>query len=503
MTDYAWFPVSGDGESPATAFTWNVGTYSFATGSYWANVDASPPYPIVTGTVPGAVVAGVAQDNIYLFAGSAAGVLVNDFYTPDPAKGDPYLAASPDGNYELPTTVLLNAGSVEVNTLGMASLNVGAGPYEPVLDVQGGTLHVAGSLVGNYPTVDYPAGIGYLVEQVLTYAPYIELLGYSVNFAAGGIVGINSGGVVEIGGTIQPGFTFAFGGGTGNRLQLDGVTTSAATGGTLAVGGIVTGFGAGDAIDLPKIAPGIVNSVSYDAATGVLDINVGDPVDIQLNVSGPGLTANGLHAVSDGTGGIELVTCYAEGTRIATPGGAVPVEALRAGDMVATVLSGPRRVVWIGRRTVDLRRHPQPARVRPVRVAAGAFGHGLPCRDLLISPDHALYLDGALIPVRLLVDGAAIAPLHLDRITYFHVELDRHDVLLAEGLAAESYLDTGNRASFANGGRGVTLHPDFNARAWEAHGCAPLVLAGPRLDAARASIRARPRPASDAVHRAA
>ncbi|GAN76275.1 Hint domain-containing protein [Acidisphaera rubrifaciens] len=502
MTDYAWFPVSGDGESQATAFTWNVGTYSFATGSYWANVDAVPPYPIVTGTVPGAVSGGVPQDSIYLFAGSAPGALVNQFYTPNPSKGDPYLAASPDGNYELPTTVLLNTGSVEVNTLGMASLNVGAGSDQPVLEVEGATLHVAGNLVGNYPTVDYPAGVGYLVEQVQAYAPLIELLGYSVNFGAGGTVDIGGGGVVEIGGTIQPGFTFAFGSGSGNTLRLDGVTTAAATGGTLAVGGNVTGFGTGDAIDLPNIAPGIVNSVSYDAATGVLDINVGDPIDIQLNVTGPGLTANSLHAVSDGTGGIDLVTCFAEGTRIATPRGAVAVEALRAGDVVTTVLSGPRRVIWIGRRAVDLRRHRDPARVCPVRVAAGAFGPGLPCRDLVISPDHALYLDGALIPVRLLVNGTSIAPAPVDAVTYYHVELDHHDVLLAEGLAAECYLDTGNRASFGNGGRAVTLHPDFNARVWEAEGCAPLVLAGPRLAAARAAIRA-PVQAAAITHHAA
>ena len=130
-----------------------------------ANVDASPPYPIVTGTVPGAVIGGVAQDSIYLFAGSAPGSLVNTYYTPNPSKGDPYLAANVGGNYDLATTIVLNAGSVEINTLGMAALNVGGlFSYEPILDVEFATLHVTGNLVGNYPTADYPAGIGYLVS---------------------------------------------------------------------------------------------------------------------------------------------------------------------------------------------------------------------------------------------------------------------------------------------------------------------------------------------------
>ena len=69
--------------------------------------------------------------------------------------------------------------------------------------------------------------------------------------------------------------------------------------------------------------------------------------------------------------------------------------------------------------------------------------------------------------------------------TYYHVELPRHDVLLAEGLPTESYLDSGDRGNFANGGRPLALHPDFASRAWEADACAPLLVTGLQLDAAR------------------
>ncbi len=86
-----------------------------------------------------------------------------------------------------------------------------------------------------------------------------------------------------------------------------------------------------------------------------------------------------------------------------------------------------------------------------MRVQAGAFGAAAPHRDLLLSPDHAVLVGGALVPIRYLVNGASIAQVKTDEVSYWDIELDRHDILLAEGLAAESFLDTGNRNAFANG----------------------------------------------------
>lgn len=75
-------------------------------------------------------------------------------------------------------------------------------------------------------------------------------------------------------------------------------------------------------------------------------------------------------------------------------------------------------------------------------------------------------------------------------VTYFHVELARHAVLLAEGLPAESYLDTGDRSDFGNGGGAMTLHPDFASLQREAGACAPLVITGPVLEAVRDRLAA-------------
>ena len=100
-------------------------------------------------------------------------------------------------------------------------------------------------------------------------------------------------------------------------------------------------------------------------------------------------------------------------------------------------------------------------------------------------------------PDRYLANDTTIARVAVDEVTYYHVELDQHDIVLAEGLPCESYLDVGDRTNFSNGGDVVRLFPDLSNRppsmadAWESRGYAPLVVAGPRLDAARAILNAR------------
>jgi hypothetical protein len=197
-----------------------------------------------------------------------------------------------------------------------------------------------------------------------------------------------------------------------------------------------------------------------------------------------------LQAVDVGYTG--AVGCYAAGTRIATIDGERAVEDLAVGQRLR--ISGTDRdapIVWLGHRRIDCRRHPRPHDVWPVRVQAGAFAAGVPHRDLLLSPDHAVFIDGVLIPIRYLVNGATIAQKEVDAVVYWHVELPHHDLILAEGLAAESYLDTGNRASFANGGAALAMHADFALRVWQSAACVPLVHDGAQLTAARSLLLER------------
>jgi hypothetical protein len=217
-----------------------------------------------------------------------------------------------------------------------------------------------------------------------------------------------------------------------------------------------------------------------------------DPSTVGAGTS-PNWTPQGntgaLQAVD--TGYTDATGCLCTGTRILTDRGEVAVEALRAGDRVASAFGGTASVTWIGHRRVDCRRHPRPHDVWPVRVRQGAFADRQPCRDLFLSPDHAVFVGGVLIPVRYLINGATIVQEPADAVTYWHVELPRHDILLAEGLPCESYLDTGNRAAFENGAGPTMLHADFARRVWQEEACAELVMDGPELQAVRSLLLAR------------
>jgi Ca2+-binding RTX toxin-like protein len=143
--------------------------------------------------------------------------------------------------------------------------------------------------------------------------------------------------------------------------------------------------------------------------------------------------------------------CFYPGTRVRTPSGKVPVEALQAGDLVVTEVGRAVPVRWMGRQTVSTR-FADPLRVLPIRIAAGALEEGLPLRDLLVSPDHALLVDGVLVQAGALVNGTTIrretaVP---EVFTYWHVELAEHALVRAEGVFAESFIDNVARLAFDN-----------------------------------------------------
>jgi hypothetical protein len=184
--------------------------------------------------------------------------------------------------------------------------------------------------------------------------------------------------------------------------------------------------------------------------------------------------------------------CFAAGTRILTARGEVAVENLREEDMAVAFRAGRLAPIrWIGHRRVDLPSHPNPENINPVRIHAHAFGQGQPHTDLIVSPNHSIYVDGALIAVRYLLNGATIVQEAWQSVEYYHVELDTHDVLLANGLPAESYLDVGNRNAFANGGGPLVLHPEFAETIWAEQACAPFLDKGEPLTQLRATLLAR------------
>jgi autotransporter passenger strand-loop-strand repeat protein len=265
---------------------------------------------------------------------------------------------------------------------------------------------------------------------------------------------IISGGTLDVhaGAIVSGGITFQ---GTGGTYEIEGTAIPGAT---------VSGFVSGDFIDLA--------SIPFDSG-GHADLTSGNVLDITENGSSfqiqldPDQNFAGdffhlSHDLSEGTLVTEDTTpCYCRGTLILTPKGEVPVEALQIGDRVVTLSGKARPIVWIRRRSYSGQFVIGREDVLPVCITAGAIADNVPRRDLWISPNHALYLEGVLIEAKDLVNGVSVYQAEaVETVEYFHLELDSHDVILAEGAAAETYIDDDNRGLFHNAQEYWAAHPD-------------------------------------------
>jgi collagen type I/II/III/V/XI/XXIV/XXVII alpha len=249
---------------------------------------------------------------------------------------------------------------------------------------------------------------------------------------------------------------------------------------------IITGLGAGDFI---AVTDETLSDVIYAGSTLRIDFSGGGGVT--LAIGGDYSQAN--FSIQNNE---VAVSCFVAGTHIMTATGEKRVEDILPEDGVITVIDGVRSVapvLWIGRRALEPARHPRPHEVLPVRISQDAFGPSLPHRDLFLSPDHAIYAEGVLIPVKHLINGTTIAQVQRRTVTYLHLELPEHAAILAEGLPCESYLDTGDRGSFA-GGRVTDLHPAWGSEGrdiallMDAIGFAPLRVGGAEVDRLRARL---------------
>lgn len=138
--------------------------------------------------------------------------------------------------------------------------------------------------------------------------------------------------------------------------------------------------------------------------------------------------------------------CFTPGTQIATAKGWQAVETLRRGDRVVTRDNGLRRIAWIGRRDLSYSDLQEVPTLRPVLVRKGAFGFGSPSQDMLVSPKHRLLVEAehpvreeVLIAAEQLIDGRAIRMASVLGVSYLHILLEAHEVILANGAWTESF----------------------------------------------------------------
>lgn len=396
-------------------------------------------------------------------------------------------------NYVFDETQPWYVGSLTLtaySSIKSASLAIGAN-----------TLHVANAITLSdaYSTITLAGGslTGGSIANSGTISGYGTLGG---SISGGGTV-LASGGTLDLtDAVVSTSTSFQIAGGSALKFESSVATnvtvTFNTTSGTLilAAPGSFSGTISGLQLDTnPAAGPqgtGVVDLSGVSAITSASIVG-GSTLHIVTASGTYDLATNGsftndyLNWQSDGSGGTQIwvasTVCFAAGTRITTSRGPVAIEALTTEDRVITAAGIVEPIKWIGVRAIDLTAHPHPELAAPVLIRAHAFAENQPSCDLRVSPDHCLFVDGKLIPAKLLInDMSIVQERETPAVTYYHVELDRHAILLAEDLPAESYLDTGNRAFFSNAGLALVLHPEFHVNAglacWETNACAPLAL---------------------------
>jgi hypothetical protein len=346
------------------------------------------------------------------------------------------------------TTTIINSGVIDPAS--------GLGVY-----LAGGTILDAGTIAGGGTAIEFGDGGG---SNLLLLEP-----GYSLSGRVTGGLGSNT---LELGGSLGSPLTVTyaseeftdfqdllFGSGGHDTLKIG------ATSGTLPA--VISGFTlVGDRIDLTAIAGGTLANVGTVNANDQLVLaNGSETVTLQLDKSG---NYSGIvyQAAPDGSGGA-----------------AKPIK-------------------WIGRRSYRGAFLLRNSDLWPILVKPGALGPGAPARGLYISGHHALFIDGLLIPVECLVNGSSIRRCDCpDEIEYFHIDLESHDVIFAEGTPAETFVDCDGRGIFHSAHEFALLYPGEERPRWTF--CAPRVEAGRKLDAVRRRLLAHANQLFPAAGRAA
>ncbi len=234
--------------------------------------------------------------------------------------------------------------------------------------------------------------------------------------------------------------------GTGNTITV-AAAQSISAGSFAFEGAVISGFTTGDVIDVTAIVSGAAISLTSTATATTETVNVtsGGTV-LETLVFTPG---TGTALAADAGGNVEVVACFCPGTHIRTEQGEVAVEDLRVGDAVVTVDGSTEAIRWIGRRSYTGRTLAGRRHLHPVRIRAGALGDATPKRDLVISPLHAMLIDGVLVPAHALVNGTTIIQeAATGAVHYIHIELPQHNAVWADGAASETFVDDNGRFIF-------------------------------------------------------
>ena len=442
--------------------------------------------------------------------GSGTTVIACDFYSDD------------DGSISVETGTLafdgLSNTFYDVNTIsGAGIISLGGGGQD---DIYSGTFATAGWTITDAGTVatlyegltgaDSYSGIFTLQSgATLTLDADLTLAGaaYFTNATLNGSDTLTTDGPTSVTGavTFASGVTLAGTGlvsiGSSSTLNALGTVTSgtaiefAGTNGLLDIGtashfsGTIEDFASGDTL---AVSTTITTATPGTFASGKTPLILKDGSTTVATLSLAGSYQGYAFTVTPNAGLYDITStpCYCRGTLIRTKRGEVPVEALTIGSKVLTKSGKEREIKWIGQRSYDGRFIMGRKDILPICVRTGALNDRVPQRDLWLSPHHALHLNGMLIEAKDLVNHVSIVQAdRVEKVEYFHIELKTHDVIIAEGALAESFVDDDCRGMFSNVHEYRRLYGDIPTGLVQF--CAPRSEDGYRVEAVRQHIALR------------
>jgi hypothetical protein len=465
--------IAGQGDLNLTADTLtNTGTLNAGFGTFSVTVAPGGFTNLVGGTLTGGSYYAYERSTLAIDAGSvittnAADITLNGgtITSHDPITGSDVSLTSSLQTIAQGGSLTLAQGSGSGFSYTFGALTVdGKLTIDPSVDFNSGPLTIGST--GSVMTSGY-------INVPITNDGVLSTNDYNYNY--NGLVGL--GGPVSGSGTLQVAASttlqlaaptaqnVSFTGNGNSTLQLDKPSTFT---------GSITPSGFGDRLSLTGVSLSSIQGVTYtgDGTAGT----------VTLQESGGSLSFNfvGNYTSSNFvvTGGIPVLSgdpprvivtvtnplCFLAGTRILTTRGEIAVEALVVGDTIVTWTGRVRAIAWIGAGAAIV--SPHVSHSRPVIVHAGALADGVPRRDLRVTEGHSLYLDGILVPASRLINGRTIRWDDAARtVRYYHIELDDHEILVADGAPAESYRDDGNRPMFSRASSIVTdrVAPPFAA----------------------------------------
>ena len=231
------------------------------------------------------------------------------------------------------------------------------------------------------------------------------------------------------------------------------------------------------------------NNTQFTVASGTTQIHVAG----NGKLINPTISSNSKY-ILDYRDNAQEEPCYLCGTMIETRDGLKAIEEIRAGDMVYAYEGSARvlkPVTWVGSGHHSVRRNrPDDVAGYAIHIVKDALADNIPYKDMRITPEHCLYIDEKFIPARMLVNHHSIRyDYSKTEYTYYHLELEKHGVIKADGVLSESYLNTDNHKNFHNPEKVVQLRQE--TKDWAQDAAAPLETSREAVEPVHAHLKQR------------